>query len=72
MKELSALHRKRLLVSFDDSAEVTKEKCVVDLHALPHPPPFCFHDAFSAVPPSQSDADADAPNLKWLTSSTSI
>jgi len=26
MKELSGLHRKRLLVSFDDSAEVTKER----------------------------------------------
>jgi hypothetical protein len=26
MKELSALHRKRLLVSFDDSAEVSKER----------------------------------------------
>lgn len=26
MKELSALHRKRLLVSFDDTAEVSKEK----------------------------------------------
>lgn len=28
MKELSALHRKRLLVSFDDSAEGRKEKYV--------------------------------------------
>jgi syntaxin 16 len=26
MKELAALHRKRLLVSFDDSADVTKER----------------------------------------------
>lgn len=26
-KELSVLHRKRLLVSFDDSAEASQERC---------------------------------------------
>jgi len=29
MRQLSALHRKRLLVSFDDSAEIGKERCVL-------------------------------------------
>ncbi len=34
MKQLSALHRKRLLVSFDDSAEIGKERCVLRVCVL--------------------------------------